>query len=132
MLMGWNIIFQIRPTGARRFLCFLIHTATMTMVTVIRATLNPNTAAIVMPTLSVYATLSVLSPLFASVTLSVTFSLLVTVVVITALLVLSVALSGLMLCDDVSLIVRLVIAVVISSLLLLVALEGGEVVTYPE
>ena len=95
MLMGWNIIFQIRPTGAHRFLCFLIHTATMTMMTVIRATLHPNAAAIVMPTLSGFATLSVLSPLFASVTLSVTFSLLVTVVVITALLVLSVALSGL-------------------------------------
>ena len=73
-----------------------------------------------------------LNPKFTSGYPTITFSLLVTVVVITALLVLSVALSGLILCDDVSLIVRLVIAVVIGSLLLLVALVGGKVVTYPE
>ena len=93
----------------------------MTIITMIRATLHPNAAAIVMPTLLFLAPLSVLSALFASVTLSVTFSLLV----------LSVALSGFILWDDVSSGV-LVITAVIGSLLLVVALMGSQVVIYPE
>ena len=96
----------------------------------IRATLHPKAAAIVIPTLSVFANPSVLSPLFASVTLAVTSALPVKVVVTSAFLVLSVALSALILFDDVSLIV-LVIAVVIGSLLSLVAITGVEVVAYP-
>ena len=101
----------------------------MTMITMIRATLHPKSVAIVMPTLLFSVIMSVLSPLFASVTLSVTFSLLEKCVVITAFFVLGVAFSGLTLFVDVSLIV-LVIAIVIVSLL--VAITGVEVVAYPE